>query len=67
MKISFKVADYSSDRLVIVKAGSAGKHHTIETERVVVRLFDEATIDRLVEVGISQSSDKLLRLVRKNK
>ena len=51
MKINFKVADYKADRLVIVKRETGGKHQVYESHRVVVRLFDEATINRLVEAG----------------
>ena len=51
MKINFKIADYTADMLVIVKTKQGLNRQKPDLRRVIVRLFDEATINRLQEVG----------------
>lgn len=51
MKINFRIADYTTDMLVIVKSNQGLNKQKPDLRRVIVRLFDEATINRLQEVG----------------
>ncbi len=51
MKNNFKVVEYKSDRLIIMKNEAGGKRYSHDARRVVVRLFDEATVNRLLEAG----------------
>ena len=51
MKNNFKIVEYKSDRLVIMKNGADGRCQSHDVRRVVVRLFDEATVNRLLEAG----------------
>jgi len=51
MKINFRIADYSEGMLVVVKNNQGLNKQKTDVRRVVVRLFDEATINRLQEVG----------------
>lgn len=54
MKLNIKVADYKADRLVIVKDTNGGKRKALDNRKIVVRLFDDETINRLVEAGEQQ-------------
>ncbi len=64
MKNNFKVVDFKADRLVIVKNDVGRKNQQHSTRRVVVRLFDEATVNRLIEAGGQQTVTKPSRLGR---
>ncbi len=51
MKINFRIADHTASMLVVVKNNQSLNKQKTDLRRVVVRLFDEATINRLQEVG----------------
>ena len=58
MKNNFKVVEYKSDRLIVMKNNVGGKRQSHDARRVVVRLFDEATVNRLLEAGNQHSTAK---------
>lgn len=62
MKINFKVVDYKADKLVIVKNEAGGRRQVHNGRRVVVRLFDEATVNRLLEAGGRQAMSQPSKL-----
>lgn len=50
MKINFRIADCTAGMLVVVKSNQGINKQKSDLRRVIVRLFDEATINRLQEV-----------------
>lgn len=51
MKIDFRIANYTTGMLVVVKNNQGLNKQKTDPRKVVVRLFDEATINRLQKVG----------------